>query len=215
MPDDTVSISQTNVEVATAIAKANQSEASGLHSDRAAAATAALTAWAEARRTIPPQNPQGALEAGQRLAHLEKDPAWRNSFAAGDSATVKEFHALTDQIASGDAVSLALAGVSPAASVDQNSGSIIGERDLPAAVNHLRDRGYTNGHIREILTGKLLADDGSELNEAQINERVKNGERAFERLSRDPTWRKAYLAGEREAADLLRAITATFAVGKR
>jgi hypothetical protein len=214
MSDD-VSISQTNADVSSAIARANQAEASGLHSDRAAAATAALTAWADARRTIPSATPKDAVEAGQRLQHLEKDPAWRNSFAAGDSATVKEFHALTDQIASGDAVSLALAGVSPAASVDQNSGSLVGERDLPAAVNHLRDRGYTDMHVREILTGELLADDGSKLSEAQIAERVANAERLQERLGRDAEWRRKYLSGDRDAAAVLGAVTATIAAGKR
>jgi hypothetical protein len=214
MPDD-VSISQTNPEVAAGIAKANQSEASGLHSDRAAAATAALTAWADARRTIPPEQPQNAVEAGQRLEYLNRDRAFRNKFMAGDTAARREFDLLNAQVAAGDPTELALAGVAPAGSVDQNSGSIVGERDLPAAVNHLRERGYTDSHIREILTGKLLADDGSELNEAQIAERVTNAERMRERLGRDAEWRRKYLSGDRDAAALMGAVTATIAAGKR
>jgi hypothetical protein len=138
---DDVSISQTNTAVADSIAKANQAEASGLHSDRAAAATAALTAWAEARRTIPSDQPQNAVEAGQLLESLTKIADFRNDVTAGKTTAVKLFHDLNAQVAAGDPTELALAGVAPAGSVDQNSGSIIGERDMPAAVNHLRDRG--------------------------------------------------------------------------
>jgi hypothetical protein len=214
MSDD-VSISQTNAQVADAIAKANQAESSGLHSDRAAHATAALTAWADARRITPPEQPQSATEAGQRLDFLNRDPAWRNKFMAGDTAARREFDRLNAQVAAGDPTELALAGVSPAASVDQNSGAIIGESDLPAAVGHLRDHGYSDLHIREILTGELLADDGSKLSEAQIAERVVNAERMQDRLSRDVEFRRKYLSGDRDAAAILGAVTATIAAGKR
>jgi hypothetical protein len=213
MPDDTP-ISG-NAEVMASIAQANQAEVSGDHNARAAAATRALEQWAEARRQIPSDNPKNAIEAGQLLESLTKIADFRNDVEAGKTTAVKLFRDLNKQVAAGDPVELALAGVSPAASVDQNSGSIVGERDLPAAVNHLRVRGYTDGHIREILSGKLLADDGSELSEVQIAERVTNGERMLERLSRDSEWRRRYLSGDRDAAALLGAVTATLAVGKK
>jgi hypothetical protein len=213
MPDDTP-ISG-NAEVMASIAQANQAEVSGDHNARAAAATRALEQWAEARRQIPSDNPKNAIEAGQLLESLTKIADFRNDVEAGKTSAVKLFHDLNAQVAAGDPTELALAGVTPASSVDQNSGSIIGEHDMPAAVGHLRDHGYTDGHIREILSGKLLADNGSELSEPEIAERVKNGERAFERLSRDSEWRRRYLSGDRDAADLLRAITATIAAGKR
>jgi hypothetical protein len=70
-------------------------------------------------------------------------------------------------------------------------------------------------HVREILTGELLADDGSKLSEAQIAERVANAERLQERLGRDAEWRRKYLSGDRDAAALMGAISATIAAGKR
>jgi hypothetical protein len=197
------------------IAQANAAEVSGDANARAQAATAALSAWKASMQTPPPSQPQNAIEAGQRLGALLKDASFRNAVMAGDSAVSKEFHALNEQVAAGDPTELALAGVAPASSVDENSGSIIGEHDLPAAVNHLRDRGYTDSQVREIMTGALLADDGSKLNEAQIAERVANAERMQERLGRDPEWRRRYLSGDRDAADLMRAVSATIAVGKR
>jgi hypothetical protein len=86
---------------------------------------------------------------------------------------------------------------------------------MPAAVNHLRDRGYSDLHIKEIMTGRLLADNGEPLTEAQIAERVVNAERMRERLGRDPEWRRRYLSGDRDAADQMKVITATIAAGKR
>jgi hypothetical protein len=197
------------------IAAANSAEASGDHAGRAAAATAALAAWKASMQTTPPAQPQNAAEAGQRLDFLNRDPAWRNKFMAGDTAARREFDLLNAQVAAGDATELALAGVAPAASVDENSGSIVGERDLPAAVNHLRDRGFSDGHIREIMSGKLIADNGQPLTEAEISERVVNAERMQERLSRDAEWRRKYLSGDRDAAALMGAVSATLAVGKK
>jgi hypothetical protein len=197
------------------ITAANVAEAGQNHSARAAAATAALDAWKTSMQTVPSATPANAVEAGQRLEHLNRDPAFRNKFMAGDTAARLEFDLLNAQVAAGDPTELALAGVAPAGSVDQNSGSIVGERDLPAAVNHLRDRGYSDLHIREIMTGRLLADNGEPMTEAQIAERVTNGERMLERLSRDSEWRRKYLSGDRDAAALLGAVTATIAAGKK
>jgi hypothetical protein len=114
------------------IAAADAAEAAGLHSDRAAHATAALAAMKAARSPAPPATPQNAIEAGQRLDFLTKDAAFRNAVAAGDTAARREFDALNAQVASGDSVELAIRGVRPAASVDENSGSVIAEHDMPA-----------------------------------------------------------------------------------
>jgi hypothetical protein len=65
------------------------------------------------------------------------------------------------------------------------------------------------------MTGDLLADDGSKLSESQIAERVVNAERALERLARDTEFRRRYLGGDRDAAALMGAVTATIAAGKR
>jgi hypothetical protein len=197
------------------ITAANAAEAGQNHDARAAAATAALAAWKAGMQKTPPEHPQNAIEAGQRLDFLNKDPAFRNEVMAGDSKASKEFHDLNAKVASGDPTELALSGVTPAASVDQNSGSIVGERDLPAAVNHLRDRGYSDGHIREIMSGTLLGDNGQPLTEAEVAQRVVNAECMQERLGRDPEWRRKYLSGDRDAADLMRAVSATLAVGRK
>jgi hypothetical protein len=192
---------------------ANAAETSGDANARASAATAALTAMAEAQRSIPSATPATAVEAGKRLEHLGKDAAWRDRYLAGDVSAKHEFELLNSQIRAADPVELAIGGVTPPAGLDENSGSIVGEHDLPAAVNHLRDRGYTDMHIREIMTGKLLADDGRELSDAQIVERVTNAERQLERLSKDAEFRRKYLSGDKDAASIMSAITATIAAG--
>jgi hypothetical protein len=197
------------------ITAANAAEVSGDHSGRAAAATAALAAWKASMAPTIPATPKDAIEAAQRRDHLMSQADFRNAVMAGDSKASKEFHDLNSAVAAGDPTDLALAGVTPASSLDQNSGSIVGERDLPAAVNHLRDRGYSDGHIREIMSGTLLGDNGLPLTEAEVAQRVANAERMQERLGRDPTWRKAYLSGDRDAADQMRAVSATLAVGRK
>jgi hypothetical protein len=194
---------------------ANAAEVSGDHNARSTAATAALDAWKASMAPTPSATPSNAVEAGQLLEHLTKSADFRNDVMAGKATTVKLFRDLNEQVAAGDPTELALAGVSPAASVDENSGSIISEHDLPAAVGHLRDHGYGDGHIREIMTGKLLGDNGQPLTEAEISARVSNGERMMERLSRDAEWRRKYLSGDRDAAALMGAVTATLAVGKK
>jgi hypothetical protein len=194
---------------------ANSAEVSGDANARAANATAALTAMADALRTVPSATPKDAVEAGQRLEHLGKDAAWRDRYFNGDVSARREAELLNSQIREADPVELAIGGVVPPDSFDGNSGAVVSEHDLPAAVNHLRDRGYTDMHVREILTGELLADDGSKLSEGQIAERVANAERSLERLSRDAVFRKAYLSGDRDAAAMMGAITATIAAGKR
>jgi hypothetical protein len=197
------------------IAAANTAEASGNHTARAASATAALQAWKASMTPTPPAQPQNSVEAGQRLDFLTKDASFRNAVMAGDSAVKREFDALTAQVAAGDPAELAIQGVRPAASVDENSGSIVSEHDLPAGVNHLREVGYTDMHVHEILTGRLLGDNGEPLTEAQIAERVVAAERMQERLGRDAEWRRKYLSGDRDAAALMGAITATLAAGRR
>jgi hypothetical protein len=203
MPDDTVSISGSNPEVMASISAANQAEAAGNADARVAAATRALTAWADARRTIPPENPAGAIEAGQRLEHLSKDAAWRNKFMAGDTAARREFDLLNAQVATGDPTELAIAGVKPAASVDKNSGALPDARDLPVGVQHLRERGYPDHQIREILSGTLLADDGKPLSEGEVQAKVTAAEAWLERASRDAEFRRKYLSGDRDAAGVM------------
>src|SRR5260221_1277156 len=111
------------------IAAANAAEARGDHSARAAAATAALNAWSAAMRPVPTTTPSNAVEASQRLEHLNKSAEFRAKYFSGDAATVGELNRLTEMVASADPIELVLNGIAPADSVDENSGMTPSARD--------------------------------------------------------------------------------------
>jgi hypothetical protein len=123
-----------------AIANANAAEARGDHAGRVAAATAALDLMKAAYSPTPSATPTDAAGAGARLAHLEKDAAWRARYFAGDAAARQEFRALTTML-SADPVSLAAQGITPPAEVDENNGAVAGGPELVAAFDHFRDMG--------------------------------------------------------------------------
>jgi hypothetical protein len=194
---------------------ANAAEVSGDHNARATAATAALTAWKDAMRTVPPANPATPVEAGQRLDHLSKDAAWRNKFTAGDTAAVKEFNALNEQVASGDAVSLAIAGVAPPDSVDFNSGALPGPREQVQGVEHLRELGFSDANVEEIYRGELRYDDGGKLDEPATAMRVAAAEQWINRATKDADFRRRLVAGDQDAAAQFHRANAIIAAGKR
>jgi hypothetical protein len=147
MPDD-VSISGTNAEVMASIATANAAETAGNHDARAAAATRALQQMADARRTIPSETPKNAVEAGQRLDHLNRDPAFRSRFLNGEVSARREFELLTTAIAAADPTELAIAGVEPPGSVDMNAGGLPDSKTQVQGAAHLRELGLSDSNIR-------------------------------------------------------------------
>jgi hypothetical protein len=112
---------------------ANSAEALGDHTGRAAAATAALEAWKTAFRPAPSATPNDAAGAAQRLAHLEKDSAFRGRYLSGDSATVAEFNRLNDMAAQADPAALAVEGYAAPNGVDENSGAVADTHTMVAA----------------------------------------------------------------------------------
>src|SRR5215468_9790548 len=140
------------------MAASDRAQAVGDHASRAKHASDALALLTQAWHPTPSAAPQTGVEAAARLAHLNKDPAWRDRFGAGDVAARREFDDLNKMVAEADPVSLALAGVAPTSSVDQNGGAVINERDLPAAAQHLRDMGLSEADTGEFLRGQLTAD---------------------------------------------------------
>jgi hypothetical protein len=215
MPDD-VSISQTNPQVAESIAKANQAEGSGLHSDRAAHATAALSAWADARRSVPSATPKDAVEAGQRLEYLTtKDRNFQERYTAGETSARREFELLTTAIAGADSVSLALGGVVPADSVDMNSGALPGPREQVAGVQHLREVGFSDAAIEQVYRGDPRFDDGSRPDGATLAAKVSEAENWMARAMKDGDFRKRLLSGDQDAAAQFHRANALIAVGKR
>jgi hypothetical protein len=140
-----------NPDVAASIAAANEAEGKGLHSDRAAHATAALAAWTAAVHPKPGPEPKGALAASERLAFVQKDPAWRDRFFAGDVATRQEFDRLNEAIAAAPAHDLAILGVVPPAELDLNAGAVAGGPEMVGAAADLRDAGISTGEMQHFL----------------------------------------------------------------
>src|SRR5258708_7424118 len=150
----------TQANIDASIVAANLAEQQGNHSARAAAATEALNKWSAAMRPVPSAEPQDAIGASARLAHLQKDRAWRDRYFAGDQAAVKEFNQLNGMVASADPVELAIAGVAPPDSIDENFGAVPSGPDLVIGAKNLSEIGFTDGEIREVLTGQLKDDGG-------------------------------------------------------
>jgi len=192
---------------------ANLAESQGNHAGRAAAATAALNAWGAAMRPTPSAEPQDAVGASARLAHLQKDPAWRGKYFNGDQEARAEFGKLTGMVAAADPIDLVMNGVAPPDGVDENSGMTPSGRDLVAGAKHLSEIGFTTGEIREVLTGKL-EDDTGPLTPAEIAAGAAGGQRWLDRATKDATFRKSLLEGDRSAREMFDRICAVVAAGK-
>jgi hypothetical protein len=180
-----------------AVANANRCEQVGDHAGRAAAATAALKLKEAAYRPTPSATPTDAAGAGARLAHLEKDAAWRARYFAGDAQARQEFRALTTML-SADPVSLAAQGITPPSEVDENNGAVAGGPELVAAFDHFRGMGeMTTEQDTAILEG-FMRDrkyDAAEFALAeQVHTELTNDPKFLEKLkSGDPFTQKMFL----------------------
>jgi hypothetical protein len=203
---------QTGIDAS--IAAANAAEARGDHSARAAAATAALNAWSAAIRPPPPAEPTDAVGASARLAHLQKDRAWRDRYFAGDQQAVREFNSLNEKIAAADPYALAIAGHAPPDGVDENAGAVAGGREMVAAAAHLRDLGFSDGDIHELFNGQLT-DDGKPLTIEEMRAGAKGAEHILQRAGRDPELRRRILSGDSLLNEQLTMLSAVIAAGKK
>jgi hypothetical protein len=203
----------TQASIDASISAANLAEQQGNHSARAAAATEALNKWSSALRPTPPAEPQDAIQASARLDHLNKSAEFRTKYLNGDAATVGEFNRLTEMVASANPIDLILNGVAPADSVDENSGMTPSGRDLVAGAKHLSESGFTNAEIREVLTGQLQDDTGP-LTSAEISAGAEGGKLWLDRATKDATFRKSLLEGDRSAREIFDRICAVVAAGK-
>jgi hypothetical protein len=207
----------TQATIDASIAAANAAEAAGNHAGRAAAATAALDAWTRAAHPAPSAEPKHAVEAGKLLDHLNQhSAAWRNDLEAGKVEVVKEFGRLSEMVAAADPTELAISGVKPPASIDQNFGAVAGPAELVAGAQHLRELGFNNDNVREIYNGQLVGDDGKPLDPLEMEIRAARAETMLEQKMRDPEFRRKILAGEQGAErEWFDRACATIAVGKR
>jgi hypothetical protein len=73
--------------------------------------------------------------------------------------------------------------------------------------------GFTSGEIREVLTGKLQ-DDAGPLTPAEIAAGAEGGQRWLDRATKDATFRKSLLDGDRTARETFDRICAVVAAGK-
>jgi hypothetical protein len=202
-------------EVAALINTADVAEQGGNAPARIEAATAAMAAMKAAMTPTPPATPSNAIEAGQRRDHLMGRADFRNAVMAGDRAALKEFNELNEKIVAADPISLAIGGVVPVDGVDENGGAVAGGRELVEGAAHLRDLGLPDVSIDVVLRGGLIKDNGTAFTAEETATRVAEVERGKASLMRDPTWRRAYLDGERAAAEeMLRINAILVAAGK-
>jgi len=207
-------MSEIPADVQAFIDTANCAEATQDHGARASAADAALKAWASAYHQVPGADPKDAVQAGQRLEHLQKDAAWRDRYFRGDGATVQEFDRLNEQIAAADAVELAINGVTPPSSVDENSGALPDGTTLRDGAAHLAETYGATG-VKEILRGELVTDDGkTPLSLPEAARRIGVAERFLDRINRDADFRKQLLSGSQEHREMLERATATIVAGR-
>jgi hypothetical protein len=96
-----------------------------------------------------------AVEAHTRLEAFRNDPAKGAKLFAGDAATVAEFNKLTEAVASASPTDLAIAGILPPNHVDAESAMPL--RDQIAAVDDLRQSGFLDDEIRDVMDNKPIS----------------------------------------------------------
>jgi hypothetical protein len=154
------------------------------------------TAWLAQMKTAfdgppPTANPKNSVEAARRLQYLTsgKDPGWFDRFNRGDPETRREFDALTKMRADANEVDLALSGVAPS-HLDFEIGQQgkAGLRNMVDAMPGLREAGFSDDSIREILTDQKAT-----------REQHDAARRLQTALHGNTEWRARYLAGDAEA----------------
>jgi hypothetical protein len=208
-----------SVRIQNEMAAADAAQTVGNHSGRAEHATNALkmlqSEYDAVHRPVPSAEPKTAVEAAARLAHLGQDQDFMRRFNAGDKAARQEFETLSEMQSRADPVEMALAGVAPPDGVDENMGATATGRDVVAGVKHLKDAGFADLNIRELLEGRLRTGDGKPLTVEEQASRVADAERALARAQRNPEFGKKLFGGDEEARATFDWLTAIIAAGKK
>jgi hypothetical protein len=138
---------------------------------------------AAAPSAAPPTVPN-FVEASARLASLTADQAWRDRVLSGaDPVATKEFHELTSAVAAGGSdAEIAMSGALP---------------DLPDS--QLKTMAGTAELLRDIgLRPEVILQT---LNNYEVSKAEFDATAAYKsRMMKDPTFVKAFLSGEAEAA---------------
>ena len=102
-----------------------------------------------------------------------------------DAATVQEFNQLTEAVASASPTDLAIAGVLPPDHIDAESAMPL--RDQIAAVDDLRQSGFLDDEIRDVLDNKPISKLEHLLTQERWRERMGDKEWRARLADRDYT----------------------------
>jgi hypothetical protein len=158
-----------------------------IHTLTPAEAAVRLNELDKAFRGPPPSaTPQTSSEARVRLQQLTADSAWAEKLEAGDVDTRKEFTKLTE-LAAKDQLADAIIGPAseqPLADVTIG-GNELTARNTFSAAEGLREAGFNDTMVLEVITGKTFTAD-----EVAIATDRKS------RAMRDPVWQELFLSGD-------------------
>ena len=176
--------------------------------DATEALAALHTKYLESTKPAPSSVP--VVNDARRLNELTKDRDFGARLVRGDTEATAEFARLNASVSDpANMVDLALAGQLPRNHVDGVPGSM-SMRDMAAAANDLRSRGWSEPAIREALDGNAAGTKAPYSPETIAQAK----ERRAERLS-DPEWKQRWLKGgytEVRESQMLSSIIAQAAV---
>jgi hypothetical protein len=155
-----------------------------------AEATAKLQEMQDALHPPPSSTPADAQEAQLLLDKLTKDTTWGKALVNGDPAARKQFDDLTKQVAAGDVVGDALAGIDSSTTPIFNT-TVDGEWPLHVVTevpHDLQAAGLDAGAIVQAIRGGQVS--VAEFRAAQALQST---------LHSDPAWRTRFLAGDYQA----------------
>lgn len=144
----------------------------------------------------PPPAPATPAEATARIAELRNDTAYGEKLFSGDVETTKEFHALHELAAKGDAIDHAMAGIM--------SGDIPSteEKQMAGTAEFLRSVGMKDPVVRELLEGKGVTAEEMRAVQSWKQQHMK-----------DADFVKRFLANDSEAVRLMTTANAVIANG--
>jgi hypothetical protein len=131
----------------------------------------------------PVAPPVNAVEAHTKLEAFRNDPATGAKLMAGDAATVALFNELTSAVAASSTTELAMAGLLPINHVDVESAMPL--QDQITAVDDLRQSGFLDDEIRDVLDNKPISKLEHLLTQERWRERMGDKEWRAELADKD------------------------------
>ncbi len=130
-----------------------------------------------------PAPPANATEAAARLGALSADKIWADRLLSGDGAATREFHQLSEMVANGDQIDMAMAGPlhSLASGVIPDSSL----RVMSEGAAMLREKGLSDGTIRQLLSDQPVSVQEQEAAKVWMNEFRTDRERVRKYLEGD------------------------------